>query len=183
MRTSLPLASATALLAIGLAAGLVSGCADGAPGIGATPSPSPVAKSSGPLADPDSPRRIVYDERLVSDPLPASTARTARSSMTAENAIEVATRQMGKASDLRPGTPAASLRLVYSGRPDGAQRVAGKPSWLLTWRDSAPAVRGPVTMSDEERRKIADSLECVFVVTVDPAKRIATNSVQLCERR
>lgn len=166
-----------------LGAGLVTGCAEGSPGVGATPAASPPAfRSSGPLADPESPRRVVYDERLVSDPLPAARARTARSSMPADEAVAAASK-VGVDPALQPGRPSATLRLVYPGRPDGAQKVAGKPAWVLTWRGSAPAVRGPKTMTDEERRALEASLECVYIVTVDPATRTPTTSVQFCERR
>lgn len=177
MRSSRFLAPAVLALAVGV----LAGCSDGRPSVSATPSAAPTPRATGPLADPDSPRRIVYGSGLVSDPLPASAARTARSSMSAADAIKVAT-EIGISPDQQPGTPAASLRLVYPGQPDGAQKVTGKPTWLLTWRDSVPAVRGGVDLTDEERRKLIASLQCVFVVTVDPASRTSTNSVQFCER-
>jgi hypothetical protein len=101
--------------------------------------------------------------------------------MSAAEAVRAGTKS-GVSPDQQPGPPDASLRLVTVKSPSGA-RLSAKPTWVLTWRNSAPAVRGPVTMTEQERRAIADSLECVFVVTVDPESRAATNAAQFCERK
>lgn len=182
MRLCRMVGSAVALLLCTLA----TACADGTPSVGATPSApqsaapttpprtAPTTAKAGPLSDPDSPRRIVYDRGLVSDPLPASAARV---KMTADQAIDIAAEQTTISSEQQPGRPEATLRLVYPGEAS----VAGRAAWVLTWRNSAAAVRGPVSMTESERRRLAAELECVFVVTVDPTSATSTNALQLCE--
>ena len=133
-----------------------------------------------PLAPADSPRRIVYDSELVSDPMPTSAAKV---SMTAAEAIKIAAEQTTISAEQQPGTPDADLRVVYPGVSSATRKVAGRPSWVLTWRNSAPAVRGPVTLTAPDRKKIAAGLECVFVVTVDTGSRKSTNALQLCVRK
>lgn len=182
------------LAALALSSALVAGCGSGSVDVRATPSaePSgppastsapkstPKATEPEPLAPPDSPRRIVYDPKLVSDPMPKSAAKV---SMTAAEAIKIAAEQTTISAEQQPGTPDADLRVVYPAEPSATRKVAGRPSWVLTWRNSAPAVRGPVTLTAKERKKIAASLECVFVVTVDTGSRKSTNALQLCVRK
>jgi hypothetical protein len=183
------LSSFAAATAAVLAAAATAACGPGAPGVSATPSARPSQASpstvptrapAGPLSAPDSARRIVYDESLVSDPLPASAARV---SMPAGEAIKIAAASTTVGAEQQPGRPRATLRLVYPGEPSATRKVVGRPNWVLTWADSEPVIRGPVTMSEEERRRRAAALECVFVVTVDPATRTSTNALQVCVPR
>lgn len=182
MRISRILAATTAALA----GSATVACGTGSPGVSATPSaqpsqaastPAPTRAAAGPLAPPDSPRRIVYDASLVSDPLPSTAARV---SMSAAEAVQIAADQTSISAEQQPGRPRTALRLVYPGEPSATRKLTGRPTWVLSWADSEPVVRGPRTMTEEERRKIAAGLTCVFVVTVDPASRRSTNALQLC---
>jgi hypothetical protein len=175
--------------AVLLALGSTAACGVGSPSVSATPSaqpsepapkPAPPSATAGPLAAPDSPRRIVYDATLVSDPLPASAARV---SMSAQEAVQLAAQQTSISPQLQPGVPRATLRQVYPGIPSATQKVLGRPTWLITWNGSEPAVRGPAKLTKEQRRELAAQLECIFVVTVDPGSRRTTNALQLCVRK
>lgn len=181
-----------ALAALALSYPLMAGCGSGSPNVSATPAAEPSGPPTStpdstprtprpePLAPPDSPRRVVYDRELVSDPMPKSAPKV---SMTASDAIKIAAEQTTISAEQQPGTPDADLRVVYSGVPSATRKLSGRPSWVLTWRNSAPAVRGPVTLTKKEREKIAAGLECVFVVTVDTGSRKSTNALQLCVRK
>ena len=183
-----------ALAALALSYPLMAGCGSGSPNVNATPAAEPSGPPTStaapestpktpepePLAPPDSPRRVVYDRELVSDPMPKSAAKV---SMTASDAIKIAAEQTTISAEQQPGTPDADLRVVYAGVPSATRKLTGRPSWVLTWRNSAPAVRGPVTLTKKEREKIAAGLECVFVVTVDTGSRKSTNALQLCVRK
>lgn len=180
MTNRLTLSAAVAALALGAAA--CSGPDQVAtPAAPPTPTPAvPKAKTAPrgvdaePLADPDSPRRIVYAPGLISDPLPA------RQRVTVSRAdVEKKAAKRAFGAKLQPGNPEAALRLVKMG-PGDARTAVGKPSWVLTWKDSVPDIKGSVQLSDQERRALAARVSCVFVLVVDAQTGADVDARQLC---
>jgi len=125
-----------------------------------------------PFADPATPRQIVYDPGLVSDPLPSPVPST---SISADDAIGVADKD-SFGSDLRLGEPTATLRMVKVGFPDDTPVAQSQPSWILTWTDSEPDVHGPSAQSQS-----AAKVKCVFVYVVDANSGASLDARQLCK--
>jgi len=127
-----------------------------------------------PLADPDSARRIVYAPGLVSDPLPAR----ARNVGVKSGAIADKAKRKSFGATLQPGQAETSLRSVAIG--EGAR---ARPSWVLTWRNSQPAVKGPTGRTQADNQALADKLECVFVLVVDANSGADLDARQLCQAK
>lgn len=94
---------------------------------------------------------------------------------------EAAARKKGKdnpfGAGLQPGTPEATLRSVSVGIPSNGRAPAGRPSWVLTWNDSKPDVKGP---AGTDRPNLAEKVTCVFVVVVDARSGELRDARQLC---
>lgn len=181
MRARLTLVATAAALAI-------AGTACGGPTVevGAPPTPTPKLPESktlpgpgrtDPLADPNSPRRVVYAPGLVSDPLPARQRNVGVDRAAIEK--KVGRKEFGPAR--QPGTAEATLRLVTLGLPES--RAAARPAWVLTWSDSQPDIKGPAGRSAKERRALADKLSCVFVLVVDANTGASLDARQLCQAK
>ncbi len=139
--------------------------------------PKAASVQTSPLARPDTAGRVVYDAGLVSDPVPAGSPRVA---VSATRALAVAAEQQQFGPDLQPGTPTATLRMVTVGSAGDEPAPTARASWVLTWTGSAAAVRGPVTLSDQDRARIRAATRCVFVVVVDATSAKAVDARQLC---
>jgi len=185
MRTRLTLAATAAALAVvGTACAgpdqVATPAAPPAPTPGLPTLPkaktAPRAVDTNPLADAGSPRRVVYAPGLISDPLPAERRSAVRLSR-AEVATKAGQRKFG--AERQPGNPEVALRLVRMSAGD-ARTAAGRPSWVLSWKDSAPDIKGSVQLSEEERRALAGRLSCVFVLVVDAQSGAETDARQLC---
>jgi hypothetical protein len=163
---------------------LMAGCAADAgrlvaeppePTVPATKTAPNVYPESDPLADPSRVTRINYSPMLISDPLPSPAPEIA---VTSEEALAIARRGQVLSSDMQPGTPTATLRMVTVGPPE--DHPAARPAWVLTWRNSKPVVHGPVTLSAERRAELIANLNCVFVVVVDAGSGSAEYAAQFC---
>ncbi|WP_344505929.1 hypothetical protein [Dactylosporangium maewongense] len=91
-------------------------------------------------------------------------------------------RSAGFAEELQPGTPEVALRSVTRQlKGQAAADYADRLAWVVTYRGSQPQVRGPMTMKQEERKKLSASLYCVMVFLVDAGTSEVFDAQQFCK--
>lgn len=84
--------------------------------------------------------------------------------------------------ELQPGTPEVALRSVTRHlKGETKAEYADRLAWVVTYRGSQPQVRGPMTMTRENREKLTSSLYCVMVFLVDAGTGEVFDAQQYCK--
>lgn len=112
-----------------------------------TPPPGKTAPAAGqfdfhPFDPPDSAHRVVYNDDLVTDPVPANTKVPVT-----EQAYRAELKADGVDEYSRPGTPSKTLRRVSSGYPSPNASTAPHLAWVLTVHTRVDP--GPVPHRDQ----------------------------------
>jgi hypothetical protein len=149
--------------------------------------PTPTGKDAprnfptNPFDDPDSPYRVVYDDGLISDPIPENAPPP---EISKQDALDYTHTENGRiGSSLRVGDPTETLRMVSTALSDDPSPAPATPSWVLIWPVPHPDIGGGVDMTEEDGQALAARSTCEFVMVVDATKGIGTATEQICEER
>lgn len=146
--------------------------------------PSASQLTGDPFAPVNSDSLIDYGTGLVSTPAAAPD----KASIPEQEAITTAGQlTLGDVG----GSPEVALRNVSydpvrgSALPSGVSddsKVANVLAWMIVYRNTAPQVRGPGSLTSTERDRFAKSLTCVWVVAIDARTGAPIVNEQICRR-
>lgn len=92
--------------------------------------------------------------------------------------MAIAMRDQNFGPEMQPGAPLPTLRLVRIGLLE--DEPTPHLAWVLTWRNSRPALHGPPSLSAEKRAEIAANSDCIFLVVIDATTGATEYVGQLC---
>lgn len=133
--------------------------------------------ATNPFDAPDSEHKITYSANFVSEPFPLTLPSPA---ISAEEAIQVASRDQNFGESAQPGDPQVVLRMVAVGDFSGSIAPVARPAWVLTWANSFAIIHGPIEMTEADRDEYRATNKCEFVVAIDASTGVAFQVNQIC---